>query len=118
MKVRLNGTEYPLSTIHKVPLRDILVLQSELKSVGGINGITTWAQVLGMSDRLGGRSAAEVVADENYVLLTAITIWAARRATGEKIPFLDSLDFTFDDLEYIADEKLAPAATEDKRGKE
>lgn len=106
--VRIKGVEYPATNIRRVPLADILAMQAELKKVGGVNGVTTWAQIVALADAYAQMQPVEVLAHEDYPFFMGIVAWATLRGAGQKIGFLDLLaDLSIDDMQDVPD--VAPA---------
>lgn len=103
MRIKIGDKVYAATAITNLSLADILTLQAELQQLGGINGVSTWAQIEGIAHEFAGLSAEEAQASEHMLLMTCLSFWAARRNAGERVGFLESVDFPMSDVTYLPD---------------
>jgi hypothetical protein len=99
MKFQLEDRIYDGTSIEDLSLRAMLDLERETESFG---------RKLRMPDiEAMAESLAECATDKDrsrhpdVLWLTAVTIWAARRAAGETLSFADAIDFPMSHLTFL-----------------
>ncbi len=113
MKFKLHERTYDLATLDRLSLLDILMMEKETRELGNP---LKWSDVLRIVAEVEamqpakGASAAEVekakakVAEHPDILwMSAITIWSSRRIAGEKVTFVEAIDFPQSDLIWVPD---------------
>ena len=118
MRIKIGAKVYPVGSIDKLTLADIMLLESELQAVGGISGVSTWAEIRDISQEFSGMSSAEAQRSPHMLLMTALAIWGARRSSGERVGFLNSVDIPLSEVEYLTDpqDHKPPTAGKGKGG--
>jgi hypothetical protein len=113
MKFKLHDKVYDLGTLDRLSLLDILMMEKETRELGNP---LKWSDVLRIVAEVealqppAGASAAEVekakakVGEHPDILwMSAITIWSSRRIAGEKVSFVEAIDFPQSDMSWIAE---------------
>lgn len=109
MKFKLHDRTYDLGTLDRLSLVDILMMEKETRDFGNP---LKWSDVLRiMAEVEALPTKAEVEAHPDILWMSAITIWASRRLAGDKVTFIEAIDFPMSDMTWIADpqDKKAPA---------
>lgn len=103
MKLVISGVEYPMASIGKATLLDVMELK---KSTGmGISDVETHLK------RVADLPGDELLNDSEAMVALGALIWLTRRRAGEQLSLEAACDFPLDELEFVAepgDEEPAP----------
>jgi hypothetical protein len=101
LKFSIAGRIYDAVDTQNLSMLDMLLFEQQTAEFGRP---LTWAEVTTWH-----RELAELPTDaarEQHpavLLVTAVSIWAARRAAGEKVTFSEAVDFPLSDMRIIPD---------------
>jgi hypothetical protein len=101
MKFKILDTVYDLGSLDRLSLIDILMLEKETRELGNP---LRWSQVMQMSADLEAlKTKEEKEAYPDILWMSAITIWSSRRIAGDKVSFVEAIDFPMGDMIWLPD---------------
>ncbi len=100
MKLSIAGVVYDAADLDLVTVKDMLMLEVETTAMGRP---FNWNEVEQISARIEALPKGQQDSDPGLIWLTAVTIWASRRAKGEDVTFSQAVDFPMRDLVIIPD---------------
>lgn len=105
MKLKIGDKTYPQVGINDVSLLILIELERQTgRTIGDLKKLAL------KSAAMSPEEAAEFAESSEGLMSSAMAIWLARRSSGERIDFLDAIDFPLSQLEYIeepGDRKVA-----------
>lgn len=106
MHIVIEGRVYQPTAMDDVTLRDILSLEQDLRAVD--LGVRTWAELRELAALFATLSDVEIEAHPSALLFLAATLWATRRAAGEKLSLLDAVDVPMAAVRFVMDPDDTP----------
>lgn len=100
----IEGRRYPVVHIAKLSLKHALFLQQELAVMDPpITECRTWGEIRELWVTYAKLTKADQRAHTEGAFLTALTIWAARVATGEDITLMDAIDTPVSEIQWVTE---------------
>lgn len=101
-RFELNGKVYTTGSLDEVNLRDVMLFNTQAADMGLR---ATWSDVEAAARDIAALNAAGdddgAAAHPDIMLLTGVTIWAARRIAGDDVTFEQSVDFPLSSLTWL-----------------
>lgn len=102
---QFKGKRYPAVPLNAMTARDVMTLQTQL--VGAeYTSLRTADQVIARLIEIGSLPKSELLDADELHFCTLVQLWAAMRATGERLAITDLVDAPesdFEDFDYIKD---------------
>lgn len=99
-RIVINGKTYPTSTLDRLTLRQLLVLESQTAELGSP---MTWGQLQAMAQRISESGEEKAQDDPQFPWFLGMLIWASRNEAGENLTFGEAVDFPISDLQVLPD---------------
>lgn len=103
MKIKVNGKAYPRAHHSQLTLGRIVELQAGLTALGGIGGVSTWGEVQAAAAELLALPVDVQPRHPHWPLFYVLTVWSSMLKAGEDVAFMDILDLSQDDIEFVPD---------------
>ncbi|MBT9255373.1 hypothetical protein KMZ30_07280 [Phycicoccus sp. KQZ13P-1] len=102
-RFRIGPNVYPVATVDRLTLRDLLLLERQTEEFGKP---MTWSEMQGIirtvqEALVEAKTEREVVELDDFPWFLGILVWTARRDAGEQITFGDAVDFPMGEFEFI-----------------
>jgi hypothetical protein len=96
----LNGKVYTTSAIDEVSLKDLVRFNTEAADMGLRE---RWNDIERVATEMDAMTPKEAEQHPDKLLVTAVTIWVARRVAGEDLSFGDAIDLPLSKITWIPD---------------
>lgn len=102
MIIVIGDKHYPHVQIEDLSLTHVMALQRELV-LTDISSCKSWADVRRMVGEFQALPTKKRPDHPEFLFLTALTVWAARVTSGERLSLLDAVDVPLDRLRFVAE---------------
>jgi len=100
MKFAIAGKVYDVVDVKQLSMKDMLLFEQQTEAMGRR---LTWADVTRWRNELEALPDDKARGEHpDSLWLTAVSVWAARRASGEDVTFEQAVDFPAADIKFIA----------------
>jgi hypothetical protein len=100
MKIKIQGKEYPMASIGKATLFDVM----EIKKATGMTIGEVEEHLTAMSTDSSEGTGAEMLSNPEALIALGALIWLTRRRAGEHLTLEQACDFPLDEMEFVAEE--------------
>lgn len=98
MRFQIGETIYTSALLDEVSLKDLLAFNREADEAGLS---LTYADIENLAVEVAALKPEEAAKHPQKLVLIAVTIWASRRAAGEKISFGDAIDVPLSKIKWL-----------------
>lgn len=110
-QIRIGETTYDAKALESLPLKHLLTFKIDTQALGLP---VSWSEIEAASQEIGELPDDAKNSHPHWELVFIAMIWATLLANGKDVRFRDVLEFSLDEIEFIADPEpeAAPDPTE------
>jgi hypothetical protein len=94
----LEGRTYTTASLDEITLLDVLAFGPSAEAVG-LN--VTWVEVEELAQLMAAAEPDVEFPTQDLLLVTAATIWASRRAAGDRVTFGEAIDVPMSEIRFL-----------------
>jgi hypothetical protein len=126
LKLKIGDQTYPLKSVDELSLLDLLLLERETRDLGRP---LTLSVISDMEKDVGAATMGKATVEErrrarqehpDAPWLLAVSLWASRRAAGDKLTFEEAISFPLSELSFVrepGDPEDTPAEADPTRAR-
>lgn len=96
----IDGKVYTLGAVDDISLKDLVLFNTQAADMGLTE---RWNDVERVATEINALTPEQAESHPDKLLMTAVTIWVARRLAGDDLSFGDAIDLPLSKVKWIAD---------------